>query len=126
MGLGDGDGDGDQVTFGIRALQLDPRHGLRLNGETVMLRGACVHRDKDHFARTLPAVLDGLQIQWTHDPTVNIAAIAETFTRMLTSSGGSDARGILVRAGFSSTDASGEHPCHSIPSSPRSCTFSKA
>ncbi|MFI1483963.1 hypothetical protein [Streptomyces sp. NPDC020747] len=29
------------------------------------------------------AVLDGLQIQWMHDPTVDFAAIAETFTWML-------------------------------------------
>jgi AcrR family transcriptional regulator len=36
-----------------------------------------------HLARALLAVLDGLQIQWMHDPTVDIAAIAETFTRML-------------------------------------------
>ncbi|MER6564069.1 TetR/AcrR family transcriptional regulator [Streptomyces sp. NPDC001027] len=37
----------------------------------------------DHLARALLAVLDGLQIQWMHDPTVDIAAIAETFARML-------------------------------------------
>ncbi len=39
-----------------------------------------------HLARALLAVLDGLQIQWMHDPTVDIAAIAETFTRLLTPS----------------------------------------
>jgi hypothetical protein len=27
--------DGERTTFGIRALQLDPHHGLRINGETV-------------------------------------------------------------------------------------------
>jgi hypothetical protein len=37
----------------------------------------------DHLARVLLAVLDGLQNQWMHDPAVDIAAIAETFTRML-------------------------------------------
>ncbi|MET8978053.1 helix-turn-helix domain-containing protein [Streptomyces sp. NPDC004539] len=36
-----------------------------------------------HLARALLAVLDGLQIQWMHDPTVDIAAIAETFARLL-------------------------------------------
>ncbi|MEU1515165.1 TetR/AcrR family transcriptional regulator [Streptomyces sp. NPDC005811] len=41
-----------------------------------------------HLARALLAVLDGLQIQWMHDPTVDIAAIAETFTRMLAPSDG--------------------------------------
>jgi beta-galactosidase len=36
----------DQVTtFGIRTLQLDPRHGLRINGQMVKLRGACIHHD---------------------------------------------------------------------------------
>ncbi|MER6563732.1 sugar-binding domain-containing protein, partial [Streptomyces sp. NPDC001027] len=40
-----GDVDEEHATFGIRALQLDPEHGLRLNGETVKLRGACVHHD---------------------------------------------------------------------------------
>ncbi|MEU1799722.1 TetR/AcrR family transcriptional regulator [Streptomyces sp. NPDC019937] len=37
----------------------------------------------DHLARAVVAVMDGLQIQWMHDPTVDIAAIAETFARML-------------------------------------------
>ena len=43
--------EGDEVldcvvtTFGIRKLQLDPHYGLRINGETVKLRGACIHHD---------------------------------------------------------------------------------
>jgi len=37
--------DTDAVRFGIRRLQLDPRHGLRINGARVDLRGACVHHD---------------------------------------------------------------------------------
>jgi beta-galactosidase len=43
--------DGDQVldeettTFGIRSLTVDPTRGLRINGEPVLLRGACVHHD---------------------------------------------------------------------------------
>ncbi|MGO4759120.1 glycoside hydrolase family 2, partial [Streptomyces sp. 2MCAF27] len=40
-----GDVDEETVTFGIRTLQLDPEHGLRVNGATVKLRGACVHHD---------------------------------------------------------------------------------
>ena len=32
-------------TFGIRRLQLDPVHGLRVNGRTVKLRGGCIHHD---------------------------------------------------------------------------------
>ncbi|SDY60963.1 glycoside hydrolase family 2 TIM barrel-domain containing protein [Herbiconiux ginsengi] len=39
------DGDTSTVAFGIRSLQLDPRHGLRINGTTVKLRGACIHHD---------------------------------------------------------------------------------
>ncbi|WP_315070553.1 glycoside hydrolase family 2 TIM barrel-domain containing protein [uncultured Microbacterium sp.] len=34
-----------RTTFGIRTLQLDPDYGLRINGEPVKLRGACIHHD---------------------------------------------------------------------------------
>jgi beta-galactosidase len=37
--------DADEVRFGIRRLQLDTTHGLRINGATVHLRGACIHHD---------------------------------------------------------------------------------
>jgi len=37
--------DAETVSFGIRSLRLDPDHGLRINGEAVKLRGACVHHD---------------------------------------------------------------------------------
>ncbi|GAA1149626.1 TetR/AcrR family transcriptional regulator [Streptomyces hebeiensis] len=37
----------------------------------------------DHLSRVLIAVMDGLQLQWMHDPTVDIAAIAETFALLL-------------------------------------------
>ena len=37
--------DDETVTFGIRTLSLDPERGLRINGEQVKLRGACVHSD---------------------------------------------------------------------------------
>ena len=40
-----GEADAETVTFGIRSLRLDPERGLRINGETVKLRGACVHHD---------------------------------------------------------------------------------
>ena len=33
------------LPFGIRTLRIDPYHGLRINGETVKLRGACIHHD---------------------------------------------------------------------------------
>nr|WP_314841457.1 glycoside hydrolase family 2 TIM barrel-domain containing protein [uncultured Microbacterium sp.] len=37
--------DRETVVLGIRSLQLDPHHGLRINGEIVKLRGACIHLD---------------------------------------------------------------------------------
>ncbi|GHG14539.1 MULTISPECIES: glycoside hydrolase family 2 TIM barrel-domain containing protein [Amycolatopsis] len=37
--------DEESTTFGIRTLQLDARHGLRINGRTVKLRGTCLHAD---------------------------------------------------------------------------------
>jgi len=33
------------VSFGVRTIRVDPRKGLRINGEPVLLRGACVHHD---------------------------------------------------------------------------------
>lgn len=35
--------DKDSVSFGIRTVQVDPVHGLRINGETVKLKGGCIH-----------------------------------------------------------------------------------
>ncbi|MHC5257844.1 glycoside hydrolase family 2 protein [Streptomyces sp. UC4497] len=45
--LRDGDHllDVRDIPVGIRSLQVDPAHGLRVNGETVKLRGACLHAD---------------------------------------------------------------------------------
>ena len=37
--------DRNQVQFGIRSLHLDAARGLRINGQAVKLRGACVHAD---------------------------------------------------------------------------------
>ncbi|MEU7828624.1 MULTISPECIES: glycoside hydrolase family 2 TIM barrel-domain containing protein [unclassified Nonomuraea] len=41
----DGQADEARTTFGIRGLSVDPIRGLRINGTTVKLRGACVHHD---------------------------------------------------------------------------------
>ncbi|WP_062077171.1 glycoside hydrolase family 2 TIM barrel-domain containing protein [Demequina globuliformis] len=41
----DGSGAGLTIPFGIRKVTIDPRHGLRINGVTTKLRGACVHHD---------------------------------------------------------------------------------
>lgn len=38
--------DRTTVISGIRKLTVDSRHGLRVNGRTVKLRGACIHHDQ--------------------------------------------------------------------------------
>jgi hypothetical protein len=40
-----GQADASEVGFGIRSLHLDVERGLRVNGQPVKLRGACVHAD---------------------------------------------------------------------------------
>ncbi len=37
--------DTERVLFGIRTIEADVKHGLRINGKTVKLRGGCVHHD---------------------------------------------------------------------------------
>jgi beta-galactosidase len=37
--------DTEKNSFGIRILKLDIKQGLRINGKTVKLRGACIHHD---------------------------------------------------------------------------------
>ena len=37
--------DHSTVAFGIRSIQVDIEHGLRINGEQVKLKGGCVHHD---------------------------------------------------------------------------------
>lgn len=38
---------GDEITipFGIRSLEFDPKKGMLLNGEPILLKGGCVHHD---------------------------------------------------------------------------------
>lgn len=38
--------DCDSIVTGVRRLTLDSRHGLRVNGRSVKLRGACIHHDQ--------------------------------------------------------------------------------
>ena len=35
----------ESTAFGIRTIDVDPARGLRINGEPVELRGACIHHD---------------------------------------------------------------------------------
>ncbi len=34
-----------ETVFGIRTIEVDPAHGLRINGEPIELKGGCVHHD---------------------------------------------------------------------------------
>ncbi|PPF87299.1 glycoside hydrolase family 2 [Pseudoclavibacter sp. RFBJ3] len=56
--------DAQTTTFGIRTLQLDPRNGLRINGESIKLRGACIHSDNGPLGAIsmLPAELRRVRI----------------------------------------------------------------
>lgn len=40
-----GEADTAETAFGIRTITVDAKRGLRINGESVKLRGACVHHD---------------------------------------------------------------------------------
>ena len=47
--------DREETSFGIRTLSIDASHGVRINGQTVKLRGACIHHDNGILgAATLP------------------------------------------------------------------------
>ncbi len=51
--------DNAEDEFGIRTVTADARNGLRINGETVKLRGACIHHDNGVIgAHTLDAAED--------------------------------------------------------------------
>lgn len=51
--------DVDRATFGIRTITADSVHGLRINGETVTMRGAAIHHDNGVIgAHTLDAAED--------------------------------------------------------------------
>ena len=45
VSLGEDPAEDVAVPFGIRTVTVDPRKGLRINGEPLLLRGACIHSD---------------------------------------------------------------------------------
>ncbi len=48
--------DTQSQSFGMRTVTVDPKRGLRINGQTVKLRGACIHSDNGPLgAVSLPA-----------------------------------------------------------------------
>jgi beta-galactosidase len=66
-----GEADAETVTFGIRSLRLDPEHGLRINGETVKLRGACVHHDNGVLGAATIARAEERRVQILKDSGFN-------------------------------------------------------
>jgi beta-galactosidase len=63
--------DQEQTRFGIRTLQLDPKHGLRINGETVKLRGACIHHDNGILGAAAIARAEERRVQRLKDAGFN-------------------------------------------------------
>ncbi|MCK2022682.1 DUF4982 domain-containing protein [Microbacterium sp. kSW2-24] len=55
--------DAEATAFGIRTLQLDALHGLRINGEQVKLRGACIHADNGPLGAAAIARAEERKIQ---------------------------------------------------------------
>ncbi|TVZ04591.1 glycoside hydrolase family 2 protein [Trebonia kvetii] len=72
----DGEADAETVTFGIRSLRLDPDHGLRINGETVKLRGACVHHDNGVLGAATFARAEERRVQILKDAGFNAIRMA--------------------------------------------------
>ncbi|MEU8138896.1 glycoside hydrolase family 2 TIM barrel-domain containing protein [Streptodolium elevatio] len=68
---GSGDVDQDQAVFGIRTLRLDVDHGLRINGEPVKLRGACVHHDNGVIGAATIARAEERRVQLLKDAGFN-------------------------------------------------------
>ncbi|MEV6350602.1 glycoside hydrolase family 2 TIM barrel-domain containing protein [Actinoplanes sp. NPDC051851] len=71
-----GDGDTDTTTFGIRTLSLDPHRGLRVNGTTVKLRGACVHHDNGLLGAVSTARAEHRRIQRLKDAGFNAVRVS--------------------------------------------------
>jgi hypothetical protein len=68
--LGDA-ADAVDTTVGIRTITLDPRKGLRINGESVLLRGACIHSDNGPLGAASIARAEERRIQLLKDAGFN-------------------------------------------------------
>jgi beta-galactosidase len=58
--------DAEDSTFGIRTLAVDPQRGLRVNGEPVVLRGACIHHDNGVLGAATIARADARRVEILH------------------------------------------------------------
>jgi beta-galactosidase len=66
-----GETDAETAIFGIRSLRLDPERGLRVNGETVKLRGACIHHDNGVLGAATFARAEERRVQLLKDAGFN-------------------------------------------------------
>lgn len=64
--------DEETRTFGIRKLQLDTKHGLRVNGKVVKLRGGCIHHDNGIIGTA----------EFTHSAEARVKKLKETLASM--------------------------------------------
>jgi beta-galactosidase len=62
---------GVTTTVGIRTVTVDPKKGLRINGEEVLLRGACVHSDNGPLGAASIARAEERRIQLLKDAGFN-------------------------------------------------------
>ena len=63
------------TTFGIRTLAVDPVHGLRVNGETVLLRGACLHAENGPLGAATIRRADERRVELLRDAGFNALRI---------------------------------------------------
>ncbi|MEU9017809.1 glycoside hydrolase family 2 TIM barrel-domain containing protein [Actinomadura sp. NPDC048394] len=68
--------DAEATAFGIRSLRLDPRSGLRVNGATVDLRGACVHHDNGVLGAATHARAEERRVRTLKDAGFNALRMA--------------------------------------------------
>lgn len=55
--------DESETMFGIRTLELDAKRGLRVNGKSVKLRGACIHHDSGLLGAATYAAAEYRRVQ---------------------------------------------------------------
>jgi len=58
--------DEESTPFGVRTLAVDAERGLRINGEPVLLRGACVHHDNGVIGAATIARADERRVELLH------------------------------------------------------------
>ena len=55
--------DRDETSFGVRIVSIDAVHGVRINGQTIKLRGACIHHDNGIIGATTLAAAEDRRIR---------------------------------------------------------------